>query len=46
MSDFDDYYVFKSTCSGDGDGGGGSFGGCLPVVLVVLALWVIARLAG
>ena len=43
MSDFDDYYAFKSICNG----GGGFSGGCLPVILAVLViLGLIGRIVG
>lgn len=47
MPNLDDFYAFKSTSSGRGNGGGGCLGPWVTWVLAIVAiLWIIGKLFG
>ena len=47
MPDMDDYIAFKLTSGDDDGGGGGASGGCLPVILIALAiLGLVGKIVG
>ena len=47
MPDMNDFHAFQSTSVGNGSSGASCSGGCLPWILVGLAiLWIIGKFGG